>query len=114
MSSLPLRGSPEPARRLAPTQMIPSPPALAIMAPDTMGAGKPDKRGTLVEPSGARLVSLLAPDQDDGALLLQPVVGLTRPGDIDRFTCTRTHRTVVDKYHDRDRTIREKAYPAPE
>ena len=31
----------------------------------------------------------------DGAVLLHPVVGLTKPGDIDHYTCVRTYKALV-------------------
>jgi len=34
----------------------------------------------------------------DATLLLHPVVGLTRPGDVDHFTRVRTYRLLVEKY----------------
>jgi len=34
-----------------------------------------------------------------GALLLQPVVGLTKPGDIDHYTRVRSYRALVDRYY---------------
>jgi len=40
----------------------------------------------------------------DGALLIHPVVGLTKPGDIDHFTRVRTYKILVEKYYDRHRT----------
>lgn len=40
----------------------------------------------------------------DGALLIHPVVGLTKPGDIDHFTRVRTYKILVEKYYDRQRT----------
>ncbi len=41
----------------------------------------------------------------DGALLLHPVVGLTKPGDIDRYTRVRSHQALVELYYDRRRTL---------
>jgi sulfate adenylyltransferase len=41
----------------------------------------------------------------DGALLLHPVVGMTRPGDVDHFTRVRTYRALVEKYYDPARTL---------
>lgn len=46
-----------------------------------------------------------AADAVDGALLIHPVVGLTKPGDVDYFTRVRTYRTLVEKYLDADRTV---------
>jgi sulfate adenylyltransferase len=41
----------------------------------------------------------------EGTLLLHPVVGLTRPGDVDHYTRARTLRVMVDKYYDARRTV---------
>jgi sulfate adenylyltransferase len=41
----------------------------------------------------------------DGALLLHPVVGLTKPGDIDHFTRVRSYRVLADRYYDPDRMM---------
>ncbi|MDX6612088.1 MAG: sulfate adenylyltransferase [Blastocatellia bacterium] len=41
----------------------------------------------------------------DGTLLLHPVVGLTKPGDIDHFTRVRTYKSMVDHFADPDRIM---------
>lgn len=41
----------------------------------------------------------------DGVLLLHPVVGKTKPGDVDLFTRVRTYRTLTSKYYPRDRVF---------
>ena len=41
----------------------------------------------------------------DGTLLLQPVVGLTKPGDIDHYTRVRTYRMLAERYYDRRRMV---------
>lgn len=41
----------------------------------------------------------------DGVLLLHPVVGMTKPGDIDYFTRVRTYKVLADKYYDRERIV---------
>jgi len=41
----------------------------------------------------------------DGVLLLHPVVGLTKPGDVDHFTRVRTYRALADRYYDSDRIL---------
>jgi len=46
-----------------------------------------------------------AADQVGGALLLHPVVGLTKPGDVDHYTRVRTYRVLVEKYYDSRRTL---------
>jgi sulfate adenylyltransferase len=40
-----------------------------------------------------------------GSLLIHPVVGLTKPGDIDHYTRVRIYRALVEKYYDRRRTL---------
>jgi sulfate adenylyltransferase len=40
-----------------------------------------------------------------GGLLLHPVVGLTKPGDVDYYTRVRTYRILADKYYDPQRTL---------
>ncbi len=41
----------------------------------------------------------------DGALLLHPVVGLTKPGDIDHYTRVRSYKVLTELYYDRARTL---------
>jgi sulfate adenylyltransferase len=41
----------------------------------------------------------------DGTLLLHPVVGLTKPGDIDHYTRVRTYRMLAERYYDRRRML---------
>jgi len=38
----------------------------------------------------------------DGTLLLHPVVGLTKPGDIDHYTRVRSYRALAENYYDAD------------
>ncbi len=40
-----------------------------------------------------------------GSLLLHPVVGLTKPDDVDYFTRVRTYRILVDKYYNPESTL---------
>jgi sulfate adenylyltransferase len=40
-----------------------------------------------------------------GALLLHPVVGLTKPGDVDHYTRVRTYKALVQNYYDLKRTV---------
>ncbi len=47
----------------------------------------------------------LAGDMIDGAILLHPAVGLTKPGDIDYFTRVRTYKTLVENHYDTSRTL---------
>jgi sulfate adenylyltransferase len=41
----------------------------------------------------------------DGALLLHPVVGMTKPGDVDHFTRVRTYKALASHYYDRNRIL---------
>ena len=41
----------------------------------------------------------------DGVLLLHPVVGLTKPGDVDHFTRVRTYKALAQQYYDPDRIL---------
>ena len=41
----------------------------------------------------------------DGALLLHPVVGMTKPGDIDHFTRVRTYRVLAANHYPKDRIL---------
>jgi sulfate adenylyltransferase len=41
----------------------------------------------------------------DGTLLLHPVVGLTKPGDIDHFTRVRSYRVLAERYYDPERMM---------
>jgi sulfate adenylyltransferase len=41
----------------------------------------------------------------DGILLLHPVVGLTKPGDIDHYTRVRTYKALAQRYYDPQRII---------
>lgn len=46
-----------------------------------------------------------AVDQVDGALLLHPVVGMTKPGDVDHYTRVRTYQALADNYYAHDRIL---------
>jgi sulfate adenylyltransferase len=46
-----------------------------------------------------------AMDQVDGVLLLHPVVGLTKPGDVDHFTRVRTYKVLAERYYDQERIL---------
>lgn len=46
-----------------------------------------------------------ATESVNGVLLLHPVVGLTKPGDIDHFTRVRTYKTLAAKYYDPNRIL---------
>jgi sulfate adenylyltransferase len=41
----------------------------------------------------------------DGILLLHPVVGMTKPGDVDHYTRVRTYKTLADGYYDPERIL---------
>lgn len=40
-----------------------------------------------------------------GSLLINPVVGMTKPGDVDHYTRVRIYRTLVENYYDSSATI---------
>jgi sulfate adenylyltransferase len=44
----------------------------------------------------------LASQQIGGSLLLQPVVGMTKPGDVDHFTRVRIYKALCDNYYGSD------------
>ncbi|MEM2567113.1 MAG: bifunctional sulfate adenylyltransferase/adenylylsulfate kinase [Candidatus Bathyarchaeia archaeon] len=46
-----------------------------------------------------------AADKINGAILIHPVVGLTKPGDIDHYTRVRAYKVLVEKYFDPRRTV---------
>jgi sulfate adenylyltransferase len=46
-----------------------------------------------------------AADKIGGVLLLHPVVGLTKPGDVDHFTRVRGYKVLVERYYDQNRTL---------
>ena len=41
----------------------------------------------------------------DGVLLLHPVVGVTKPGDVDHFTRVRAYKALVENYYEKDRVL---------
>jgi sulfate adenylyltransferase len=41
----------------------------------------------------------------DGSLLIHPVVGMTKPGDVDYYTRVRCYRALVEHHYDPDRTL---------
>jgi len=43
--------------------------------------------------------------QVDGVLLLHPVVGMTKPGDIDHYTRVRTYKVLAERYYDQDQIL---------
>lgn len=46
-----------------------------------------------------------AAEEINGTLLIHPVVGMTKPGDVDHYTRVRVYRTLVDNYYDPQRTL---------
>lgn len=46
-----------------------------------------------------------AAEEVGGSLLIHPVVGLTKPGDVDHYTRVRIYRTLVENYYDPERTV---------
>jgi sulfate adenylyltransferase len=46
-----------------------------------------------------------AVEEKDGVLLLHPVVGMTKPGDVDHFTRVRTYKALAQRYYDPDRIL---------
>lgn len=46
-----------------------------------------------------------ATKEKDGVLLLHPVVGLTKPGDVDHYSRVRTYKALAERYYDQDRIL---------
>lgn len=46
-----------------------------------------------------------AADAIGGSLLIHPVVGLTKPGDVDHYSRVRIYRALVENYYDQSRTM---------
>ena len=46
-----------------------------------------------------------AADAVAGTLLLHPVVGMTKPGDVDHYTRVRTYKVLVERYYERGRVL---------
>jgi sulfate adenylyltransferase len=46
-----------------------------------------------------------AVQEKDGVLLLHPVVGMTKPGDIDHYSRVRTYVALAERYYDADRIL---------
>ena len=40
-----------------------------------------------------------------GSLLIHPVVGMTKPGDVDHYTRVRVYKALVDNYYDKNNTL---------
>lgn len=43
--------------------------------------------------------------QVGGSLLIHPVVGMTKPGDVDHYTRVRVYKALVDNYYDKSSTL---------
>ncbi|MEO0292997.1 MAG: bifunctional sulfate adenylyltransferase/adenylylsulfate kinase [candidate division WOR-3 bacterium] len=54
---------------------------------------------------GHEEITKMAAERVKGALLLHPVVGLTKPGDVDYYTRVRTYKKVFEKYYDKNKTV---------
>jgi sulfate adenylyltransferase len=50
-------------------------------------------------------ITVRAAQQINGTLLLHPVVGMTKPGDVDHYTRVRSYKVLADRYYDRQRTV---------
>lgn len=46
-----------------------------------------------------------AADDVNGSLLIHPVVGMTKPGDVDHYTRVRVYRALIENYYDPNRTL---------
>jgi len=46
-----------------------------------------------------------AAQEVNGILLLHPVVGMTKPGDVDHYTRVRTYKALAERYYDPDRIL---------
>lgn len=46
-----------------------------------------------------------AAEEVDGALILHPVVGMTKPGDVDHYTRVRIYKTLFEYYYDPTRAL---------
>ena len=43
--------------------------------------------------------------QVNGSLIVHPVVGMTKPGDVDHYTRVRTYKALVDNHYDKNKTM---------
>ena len=46
-----------------------------------------------------------AAEEVGGSLLIHPVVGMTKPGDVDHYTRVRVYRTLAENYYEQNRTL---------
>ena len=44
-------------------------------------------------------------EEVNGSLLIHPVVGMTKPGDVDHYTRVRVYRTLLENYYDQESTL---------
>ena len=44
-------------------------------------------------------------EEVNGSLLLQPVVGMSKPGDVDHYTRARTYKALASKYYEPNRVL---------
>ena len=94
---------------------LPRSPRLSRTAPDAGGsAPTPDRsrhdecrRLSDAQPATPRARRIDRPTTQavDGALLLHPVVGMTKPGDVDHYTRVRTYRVLAERYYDPRRML---------
>ena len=47
----------------------------------------------------------LAAEEIGGSLMIHPVVGLTKPGDVDHFTRVRVYKALVENYYSKESTV---------
>ncbi|TES91824.1 MAG: bifunctional sulfate adenylyltransferase/adenylylsulfate kinase [Anaerolineales bacterium] len=50
-------------------------------------------------------LTVRAAEEVGGALLIHPVVGMTRPGDVDHYTRCRVYKALYDNYYDQSKTV---------
>jgi sulfate adenylyltransferase len=50
-------------------------------------------------------MTVRAVNQVNGSLLLHPVVGMTKPGDVDHYTRVRTYKVLAERYYDSERIV---------
>jgi sulfate adenylyltransferase len=46
-----------------------------------------------------------AAEKVNGSLVIHPVVGMTKPGDVDHYTRVRVYRTLVESYYEQGKTL---------
>ena len=50
-------------------------------------------------------ITKLAAEKVGGALLIHPVVGMTKPGDVDHYTRCRVYKSLYENYFDKSKTV---------